>query len=222
MKPTNYISLALATLVMAFSVGCKKTDKPNTFLPSIKGGGTTGNGNESETGQGGKIGQEGGITSTDGGEVGLTGLEDFENMLMDREAFAAQTVYFGFDRSEIEPGDTDNVNAVAEALSSSPQNKVLIEGHCDERGTEEYNTSLGERRALAVLDELVRVGVSVDRMRPESYGEKMPLVETDTKESHAMNRRGEFVRVVPRLPTAPAVTPTGTPPAERIDFAPGQ
>ena len=100
MKPTNYISLALATLVMAFSVGCKKTDKPNTFLPSIKGGGTTGNGNESETGQGGKIGQEGGITSTDGGGVGLTGLEDFENMLMDREVFAAQTIYFGFDRTE--------------------------------------------------------------------------------------------------------------------------
>ncbi len=137
MKPTNYISITLATLVMAFSVGCKKTDKPNTFLPSIKGGGTTGNGNESETGQGGKIGEEGGVTSTDGGEVGLTGLEDFENMLMDREAFAAQTVYFGFDLSEIEPGDTDNVNAVAEALSSSPQNKVLIEGHCDERGGED-------------------------------------------------------------------------------------
>ena len=52
MKPTNYISITLATLVMAFSVGCKKTDKPNTFLPSIKVGGTTGNGNESETGQG--------------------------------------------------------------------------------------------------------------------------------------------------------------------------
>ena len=158
MKPTNYISITLATLVMAFSVGCKKTDKPNTFLPSIKGGGTTGNGNESETGQGGKIGEEGGVTSTDGGEVGLTGLEDFENMLMDREAFAAQTVYFGFDRSEIEPGDTDNVNAVAEALSSSPQNKVLIEGHCDERGTEEYNRALGERRALSIRDILVEQG----------------------------------------------------------------
>ena len=134
MKPTNYIPITLATLVMGFSVGCKKTDKPNTFLPSIKGGGTPGNGNESETGQGGKIGEEGGVTSADGGEGGLTRLEDFENMLMDRETFAAQTVYFGFDRSEIEPGDTDNVNAVAVALSSSPQNKVIIEGHCDERG----------------------------------------------------------------------------------------
>ena len=198
MKPTNYISLALATLVMAFSVGCKKTDKPNTFLPSIKGGGTTGNGNESETGQGGKIGQEGGITSTDGGEVGITGLEDFENMLMDREAFAAQTVYFGFDRSEIEPGDTDKVNAVAEALSSNPQNKVLIEGHCDERGTEEYNRALGERRALSIRDILVERGVSADRIRTMTLGEDRPADPSLTESAYRLNRRGEFVLLTPK------------------------
>ena len=198
MKPTNYIPITLASLVMAFSVGCKKTDKPNTFLPSIKGGGTTGNGNESETGQGGKIGEEGGVTSTDGGEVGLTGLEDFENMLTDREAFAAQTVYFGFDRSEIEPGDTDNVNAVAEALSSSPQNKVLIEGHCDERGTEEYNRALGERRALSIRDILVERGVSADRIRTMTLGEDRPADPSLTESAYRLNRRGEFVLLTPK------------------------
>ena len=198
MKPTNYISITLAALVMAFSVGCKKTDKPNTFLPSIKGGGTTGKGNESETGQGGKIGVEGGVTSTDGGEVGLTGLEDFENMLIAREAFAAQTVYFGFDRSEIEPGDTDNVNAVAEALSSSPQNKVLIEGHCDERGTEEYNRALGERRALSIRDILVERGVSADRIRTMTLGEDRPANPSLTESAYRLNRRGEFVLLTPK------------------------
>ena len=198
MKPTNYISLALATLVVAFSVGCKKTDKPNTFLPSIKGGRTTDNGNDSETGQAGKIGEERGVTSTDGGEVGLTGLEDFENMLMDRETFAAQTVYFGFDRSEIEPGDTDKVSSVAEALSSSPQNKVLVEGHCDERGTEEYNRALGERRALSIRDILVERGVSADRIRTMTLGEDRPADPSLTESAYRLNRRGEFVLLTPK------------------------
>jgi len=146
---------------------------------------------------------------------GLKGQYDWK-----RDVF--KRVHFDYDSSELRPEDVALVQAVGQFLIANPTHLLLVEGHCDERGTEEYNTSLGERRALAVLDELVRVGVSVDRMRPESYGEKMPLVETDTKESHAMNRRGEFVLVVPRLPTAPAVNPTGTLPAERIDFAPGQ
>jgi peptidoglycan-associated lipoprotein len=197
MKPANYFSIALAILVMEFSVGCKKTEKPNTFLPSIKGGATTGKGGSSETGQGGKIGQQGNVTSTEGGEVNLTGLEDFENMQMDRESFATQTVYFGFDRSEIEPGDADKVSAVAEALSSSPQNKVLVEGHCDERGTEEYNRALGERRALSIRDILVEQGVSDDRIRTMTLGEDRPADPNLTETAYRLNRRGEFVLLTP-------------------------
>ena len=198
MKPANYFSIALATMVMAFSVGCKKTKKPNTFLPGIKGGATTGKGNSSETGKGGKIGHQGSVTSTEGGEVNLTGLEDFENMKMDREAFAAQTVYFGFDRSEIEPGDANNVTAVAEALSSSPQNKVLVEGHCDERGTEEYNRALGERRALSIRDILLEQGVSADRIRTMTLGEDRPADPNLTETAYRLNRRGEFVLLTPK------------------------
>ena len=198
MKPANYFSIALAILAMAFSVGCKKTEKPNTFLPGIKGGATTGKGNSPETGQGGKIGHQGSVTSTEGGEVNLTGLEDFENMKMDREAFAAQTVYFGFDRSEIEPGDANNVTAVAEALSSSPQNKVLVEGHCDERGTEEYNRALGERRALSIRDILLEQGVSADRIRTMTLGEDRPADPSLTETAYRLNRRGEFVLLTPK------------------------
>ena len=198
MKPANYISLIMASLVMVVSVGCKKTEKPNTFLPAINGAGTTGNGSGTTTSEGGKIGEEGGVTSTDGSEVNLTGLEDFENMQMDREAFAAQTVYFGFDRAEIQPGDADKVDAVAEALSGSPQNKVLVEGHCDERGTEEYNRALGERRALSIRDSLVERGVSADRIRTMTLGEDRPTDPSLTESAYRLNRRGEFVLLTPK------------------------
>lgn len=198
MKPANYISLIMASLVMVVSVGCKKTEKPNTFLPAINGAGTTGNGSGTTTSEGGKIGEEGGVTSTDGSEVNLTGLEDFENMQMDRETFAAQTVYFGFDRAEIQPGDADKVDAVAEALSGSPQNKVLVEGHCDERGTEEYNRALGERRALSIRDILVERGVSADRIRTMTLGEDRPADPSLTESAYRLNRRGEFVLLTPK------------------------
>ena len=198
MKPANYIALIMASLVMVVSVGCKKTEKPNTFLPAINGAGTTGNGSSTATSEGGKIGEEGGVTFTDGSEVNLTGLEDFENMQMDREAFAAQTVYFGFDRAEIQPGDADKVNAVAEALSGSPQNKVVVEGHCDERGTEEYNRALGERRALSIRDSLVERGVSADRIRTMTLGEDRPADPSLTESAYRLNRRGEFVLLTPK------------------------
>ena len=198
MKPANYISLIMASLVMVVSVGCKKTEKPNTFLPAINDAGTTGNGSGTTTSEGGKIGEEGGVTTTDGSEVNLTGLEDFENMQMDREAFAAQTVYFGFDRAEIQPGDADKVDAVAEALSGSPQNKVLVEGHCDERGTEEYNRALGERRALSIRDILVERGVSAGRIRTMTLGEDRPADPSLTESAYRLNRRGEFVLLTPK------------------------
>ena len=114
-----------------------------------------------------------------------------------QEAFAAETVYFGFDRSEIHPDDVGKVGAVASALAQSPQNKVLIEGHCDERGTEDYNTALGERRALSVMDELVRLGIDGSRIRTHSMGEKIPIASGFDEASFAQNRRGEFVLLRP-------------------------
>ena len=68
----------------------------------------------------------------------------------------------------------DLVAQVAQHLIQNPQHMMLVEGHCDERGTEEYNLSLGERRALTVAEELVRLGVSADRLGTQSLGEKVP------------------------------------------------
>jgi len=73
----------------------------------------------------------------------------------------------------------------------------MIEGHCDERGTEDYNVSLGERRALSVVDELLRLGINQGRIRTTSYGEKVPMSDGPTEQAFAQNRRGEFVLLKP-------------------------
>ncbi|MCK4502787.1 MAG: OmpA family protein, partial [Desulfuromonadales bacterium] len=77
-------------------------------------------------------------------------------------------------------------------LRAAPAVKVLIEGHCDERGSDEYNLALGEKRALATKNYLVSLGVAADRMNVISYGEEMPIDSAQTKEAWAKNRRANF------------------------------
>ncbi len=194
----KFASLTLSALVVALSIGCKHGPKNITQIPG-------GNSNVAGTGglldpnSSGTVGTNGDVVSVDGdGNIGLAGLDEFENMLMDRGAFSAQTVYFGFDRSEVHPDDSAKVSAVADALSQSPQNKILIEGHCDERGTEEYNRALGERRALSVRDRLVELGVGADRIRTMSLGEDRPADPDLTEDAYQANRRGEFVLLKPK------------------------
>ena len=86
---------------------------------------------------------------------------------------------------------------VAQHLLQNPGHMLLVEGHCDEQGTEEYNLSLGERRALSVAEELARLGVGPERLGTQSFGEKVPVSDSNTKESLAKNRRGEFVLFMP-------------------------
>ena len=194
----KFASLTLSALVVALSIGCKHGPKNITQIPG-------GNSNVAGTGglldpnSSGTVGTNGDVVSVDGdGNIGLAGLDEFENMLMDRGAFSAQTVYFGFDRSEVHPDDSAKVSAVADALSQSPQNKILIEGHCDERGTEEYNRALGERRALSVRDRLVELGVGAYRIRTMSLGEDRPADPGFTEDAYQANRRGEFVLLKPK------------------------
>ena len=78
------------------------------------------------------------------------------------------------------------------------QNKILVEGHCDERGTEEYNRALGERRALSVRDRLVELGVGADRIRTMSLGEDRPADPGFSGDAYQANRRGEFVLLKPK------------------------
>ena len=119
------------------------------------------------------------------------------NDLEDRDTFLAQMVHFDYDSSSVRPADLAKVEIVAQHMVQNPSHKLMIEGHCDERGTEDYNVSLGERRALAVVDELLRLGISQGRIRTTSYGEKVPMADGLTEQAFTQNRRGEFVLLKP-------------------------
>jgi len=95
-------------------------------------------------------------------------------MNADRAALANYTVHFAFDSAAVKNSEKENIQAVADALSKDSSAKLLIEGHCDERGTEEYNRSLGERRALALREALAKLGVDPSRIRTISYGKDRP------------------------------------------------
>jgi peptidoglycan-associated lipoprotein len=107
-------------------------------------------------------------------------------------------VYFAFDSAAVRKSEKSNLEAVATALSADRSAKLLIEGHCDERGTEEYNRSLGERRALALRGALAKIGVDPSRIRTISYGKDKPAVDGHDESAWSKNRRGEFVLLHPK------------------------
>jgi peptidoglycan-associated lipoprotein len=118
---------------------------------------------------------------------------DMANAMFE-SADGVQTVYFDYDSYALRTEALELLRQNAEKLKQIPGVIVQIEGHCDERGTQEYNLALGERRALAVREHLIRLGVSGDRMVTISYGEEDPANPGHTESAWAMNRRSEFNR----------------------------
>ncbi len=101
-------------------------------------------------------------------------------------------IHFDFDQYVLTDEAKDILVNNAGLLRAAPAVKVLIEGHCDERGSDEYNLALGEKRALATKNYLVSLGVAADRLSVISYGEEMPLDPAHNKEAWAKNRRANF------------------------------
>jgi peptidoglycan-associated lipoprotein len=109
------------------------------------------------------------------------------------ENAALADIHFDFDKSAIRPADTKILEASAAWLKANPKTLVLIEGHCDERGTNEYNLALGERRAQAAQAYLVSRGIAAGRMTVISYGEERPACLEHTEACWAKNRRSHFL-----------------------------
>ncbi len=103
-----------------------------------------------------------------------------------------KTVYFGYNSDALDSEYTDNVDNLAKTLQADPSAKVLIEGHCDERGGTEFNLALGERRAVTVKKQLIRYGISDKQLNIISYGEERPAVTGTGEGVWAKNRRAEF------------------------------
>lgn len=110
---------------------------------------------------------------------------------------ALKDVFFEFDKYDIRAEDAKTLDANATWLKANAENLVLIEGHCDERGTNEYNLALGERRAKAAMNYLVSQGVQANRITIISYGEERPVCNEKNESCWSKNRRAHFL-VKPR------------------------
>jgi len=108
-------------------------------------------------------------------------------------AVLTQRVHFEYDMSEIRPDAEQVLRSKVEILRASPNVRIRIEGHCDERGSNEYNDALGNRRAQAVVDFFTNFGLDPSRFTTVSFGEDRPLVRASNEEAWAQNRRAEFI-----------------------------
>ena len=201
MKLNKFTNLLVIGLVLCMAAsGCKKKPTPLTVLPGSK------------TGQVGEAGAGSGMetnppvtTETGPGFTGIggTGAEGYPQgpghpgWPENAEILKADTVYFDFDSSVLKTVEKPKVAAVADYLKANSANAVKVEGNCDERGTEEYNRSLGERRALAVREELIRLGIDPMRVDTMSYGKDRPVDPGHDESAWKKNRRDDFIVLTP-------------------------
>lgn len=199
MKTNKLTHLLAIGLVLAFvATGCKKKIPQTT---PIEGYRTT---TVPEPGpalpQGGTANPVAPVDTTLTGGNPLPDLGDIEkNFNLDRATLAVHTVHFDLDSATVKASERSNVEAVAAYMKGvAPNIALLIEGHCDERGTEEYNRSLGERRALALREALISAGADGKRITTKSYGKDRKIDTGENEAAHARNRRGEFVVLTPK------------------------
>ena len=174
-------SLLAAVAALALTAGCGKKAPKNLPPPPMTG---------SEAGQG-----NGGLgTGADAGTVGQTGLGGLRADFL--RAVPADRIFFGTDEYGIDDEDRRTLDAQAAWLVAHPAVSVTIEGHCDERGTREYNLALGDRRANAAKNYLAARGVPAARMTTISWGKEKPVALGSDEQAWAQNRRA--VTVVPQ------------------------
>ncbi len=143
----------------------------------------------------GVSGEEGAPGQAPGGLVEGSTLDRYKQGLPPEEGGPLQDVHFAYDSYELSEEARDILAANAEWLRNNSAVSVEIEGHCDERGTVEYNLALGAKRARAVKEFLTDAGISPQRLSTISYGEELPLCREPTESCWARNRRAHFVLI---------------------------
>jgi peptidoglycan-associated lipoprotein len=196
MKTTIVYSLAFVLAVSLAATGCRHKPGYITKLPAGQTPRQATDYNPNTLPPGPTI--PGGEQPVQVGGGPLSGAEEFEGMIADRAALAAYTVHFAYDSSVIRKSEQASLQSVAQALAADPNTKLLVEGNCDERGTEEYNRALGERRALAAREALAKLGVDPKRIRTESFGKDKPADTGHDEAAWQKNRRDDFVLLHPK------------------------
>ena len=200
MKQNKFTSLLVIGLVMCVAAtGCKKKPVGVTELPGQRAGKVpdAGPGSAIKPGEGPGSGP-GPVTGTDttgGHESNSADLH--KGWLEDAQALKAETVYFDFDSSVIKASEKPKAAAVADYLKANKGKAVRVEGNCDERGTEEYNRALGDRRAQALREELIRLGIGPTEVDTISFGKDKPEDPGHDESAWRKNRRDEFVVLSP-------------------------
>lgn len=185
----QYMAMACVVSFSLFAVGCAKqkvqSDKdvaPVAAAPAAEVKAPV----KADTGKG--MGKEESLASKwIGGDSGA--------VLEGRTTAPMLPVYFDFDKSDIRADQNDRVKKNGDLLTGSAKARVRVEGNCDERGTNEYNMALGERRAVTAVKYLVNMGVAEGRIDTLSFGEEKPLNFGHDEMAWAQNRRDDFVIV---------------------------
>jgi len=116
----------------------------------------------------------------------------FDALYAPVQGLAFEPAYFTLDSYSLPPNEIAKIDLAGQDLIANANHVLIIEGHCDERGSNEYNLSLGENRALAIRSYLINMGVAPDRIQTRSFGEEKPAVMGMDESAWCMNRRGEF------------------------------
>jgi peptidoglycan-associated lipoprotein len=119
-------------------------------------------------------------------------MEEYRTKLAATRARLLETIYFEYDADELRDDAKANLDAKISVLNANPAVKIRIAGHCDERGSDEYNIALGRRRAEAAKRYLTDRGVDASRIETASFGRERPAVQGTTEEAWSRNRRDEF------------------------------
>ena len=179
------MKFAVAVVAIAAAAGCRYSD--------AAGDGKDGAG-ASSANQAVDINSDNPFENADTGSLeDIAGDKRFEDYCKKCDDVSFTPVYFGFDSTVVPQGELGKIDAVAQHLSSHGERVAVIEGNCDDRGSNEYNMSLGENRAIIVRNYLVQNGIGAERIQTRSYGEERPAAQGNDESAWSKNRRSEFV-----------------------------
>lgn len=182
------IGILIGVTVVIALLGCSRKVVSTDDSLSTAGGGQT-----AAPGSGEQDWREEDLSGSSGQDKGSA--DEFttaDGVLMNRERFINADIFFEFDSSTLSPKAESILKAKAEYMRRNTSLSIIIEGHCDNRGTTEYNLALGERRAESVKGFMVDLGIAETRIRTISYGEERPLAAGSDEADWSQNRRAHF------------------------------
>lgn len=190
MKHWSLCSLIAVFALAVFTAGCVDNSIPDDMppLPPAQEDVAGGNGGTTDLSKGGAWND-----GADSSSIGCAGANGDWVPVDPGSNLGFPIVYFGFDTDELAPGETAKLDKVAGYLQQQNTLGLIVEGHCDQRGTEEYNRALGDRRANAIRSYLVGAGIADSRIKTISYGADRPAMDGTGESVWSKNRRGVLV-----------------------------